>query len=660
MIGFNSYLTESLDVEKLKHLEHAEDHIIHGGHEGVKHAASTLEDVHNFLQGKKTTTKITQKYDGAPSVVFGRNPENGKFFVASKSAFNKDPKLNYSPKDIEANHGHAPGLVEKLKAALEHLPKIMPKEGGVYQGDLMYTKPDVTEKESSYSFTPNTITYEADKDSAHGRKIAASKLGIVVHTKYKGKKLDDMKADFNVNHGSFKQDPDVHTINPEIDQGQISNIESKKYKDHINKATQLYSSMDPDIFNTVDGHDVNIKTYINDTVRNDTKPTADGYHQFMKAKLQKEVDKLKSEAGKKKKQEQADTVLSHIKAHKKQLGDILQLHGHMQQAKDTLVGALSRNQEFKTTIGGKATKPEGFVATRGGRPSKLVDRADFSRSNFLTGAFRKNEEQEPPADSKPKNPVVFSFGRMNPPTTGHKVLVDRVHDLAKENNAKHSVVLSHSVDPEKNPLTAEQKLKHAKRFFPKTNLSVASKEEPSFLHHAQKLHKAGHDHLIMVAGSDRVDEYKKTLDKYNGEGEGKLFNFKKVDVVSAGQRDPDAEGDVGMSASKMRGHAITNKFGEFKKGIPSHIHPEHARELYNDVRKGMDIKIDANTPAISLGKYSKRQDIIGARARKEQERRARMKQSMVKRGVKEENLSIIMKKTALVETLLSSVRGKFH
>jgi hypothetical protein len=497
----------------------------------------------------------------------------------------------------------------------------MPKQGGVYQGDLMYTKPDVSEKENSYSFTPNTITYESDKNSAHGRKIAAAKMGIVVHTKYKGKKLQDMKADFNVDHNTFKQDPDVHTINPEVGEGKITGVESKKYQDHIGKATQLYSSMDTDIFNTVDGHDTNIKTYINDTVRNNTKTSADGFHKFMQTKLQKEIDKLKSEAGKKKKQEQADNILTHIKSHKKQLGDILQLHSHMQNAKDTLVGALSRNQEFKTTIGGKQAKPEGFVATKGGRPSKLVDRADFSRSNFLMGSFRKNAEPEPSADDKPKNPVVYSFGRMNPPTTGHKVLVDKVHEIAKENNAKHSVVLSHSVDPEKNPLTAEQKLKHAKRFFPKTNLSVASKEEPNFLIHAAKLHAAGHDHMIMVAGSDRVSDYKKTLDQYNGEGEGKLFNFKKIDVVSAGQRDPDAEGDVGMSASKMRGHAIDNKFGEFKKGIPSHVHPEHARELYNDVRKGMDIKIDSNTSAISLGKYAKRQDIIGMRARKEQERR---------------------------------------
>ena len=145
---------------------------------------------------------------------------------------------------------------------------------------------------------------------------------------------------------------------------------------------------------------------------------------------------------------------------------------------------------------------------------------------------------------------------------------------------------------------------------------------------------------------------RQTLEKYNGEGEGKLFNFKKIDVVSAGQRDPDAEGDVGMSASKMRGHAMANKFSEFKKGIPSHVHPEHAKELYNDVRKGMDIKIDANTPAISLGKYAKRNDPIGMRARKEQERRARAKKTV------REDYPFLQRKSMLVEKLISSLNAK--
>ena len=275
MKNLNTYITESLDVEKLKHLEHAEDHIIHGGHEGVAHAHDTLTDVFNELQGKKTGTKITQKYDGAPSIVFGIDPKTKKFFVASKSAFNKNPKLNFTPEDIEKNHGHAPGLVEKLKAALEHLPSVMPKHGGVYQGDLMYTSNDVTDNGDSYSFTPNTITYTTDKNSAQGRAVKNAKLGLVVHTQYKGKNLEDMKADFNVDQSGFKQDPNVHMINPEVGETSMTPMEKKKYEKHIESAEQLYAGMDPEVFDVLDGHDITLKTYINDLVRKGTWNNAD-------------------------------------------------------------------------------------------------------------------------------------------------------------------------------------------------------------------------------------------------------------------------------------------------------------------------------------------------------------------------------------------------
>ena len=186
--------------------------------------------------------------------------------------------------------------------------------------------------------------------------------------------------------------------------------------------------------------------------------------------------------------------------------------------------------------------------------------------------------------------AVMAFGRMNPPTTGHAKLVDKVKEVAADNNASHHVVLSHSQDPSKNPLSAKDKLKHAKRFFPKTNLFTSDSEHPTFLHHAAKLHQQGVTHLHMVAGSDRTDEYKKKLAQYNGKHKGALFNFKKITVHSAGERDPDAEGAEGMSASKMRGHASTGNFREFKKGIPSHVQPHHAKELFNDVRKHMGIK----------------------------------------------------------------------
>ena len=190
---------------------------------------------------------------------------------------------------------------------------------------------------------------------------------------------------------------------------------------------------------------------------------------------------------------------------------------------------------------------------------------------------------------------VMAFGRMSPPTTGHEVLVNKVKDVAKSVGGSHSVVLSHTQDKNKNPLSSDDKLKHAKRFFPKTNISVSDKEHPNFLTQAAKLHKQGVTHLHMVAGSDRTEEYHKLLHKYNGTHEGALFNFKHIKVHSAGERDPDAEGTAGMSASKMRSHASSGNFKDFRKGIPAHVPEHHAKEMFSDVRKGMQIKEESES-----------------------------------------------------------------
>ena len=196
-------------------------------------------------------------------------------------------------------------------------------------------------------------------------------------------------------------------------------------------------------------------------------------------------------------------------------------------------------------------------------------------------------------EEQKENHAVLAFGRMNPPTTGHAKLVNKVKDIAGAVGGSHHIVLSHSQDAAKNPLTAEQKVKHAKRYFTDTNISTSSKEHPNFLSQASKLHKAGVTHLHMVAGSDRTDEYHKTLHKYNGvKGTHGYFKFKDIKVHSAGERDPDAEGVEGMSASKMREHASKGNFKEFKKGVPGHVAHEHAKDLFNDVRKGMNIKED--------------------------------------------------------------------
>ena len=194
-------------------------------------------------------------------------------------------------------------------------------------------------------------------------------------------------------------------------------------------------------------------------------------------------------------------------------------------------------------------------------------------------------------EEQKENHAVLAFGRMNPPTTGHAKLVDKVKEIAKDVGGSHHIVLSHSQDPNKNPLSPEQKVKYAKIYFPNTNISTSDKEHPNFLSQASKLHKAGVTHLHMVAGSDRTGEYKKILHKYNGvRGSHGYYNFKNITIHSAGERDPDSEGVEGMSGSKMREQAAKGNFKEFKKGVPSHVSVKDSKDLYNSVRKGMGIK----------------------------------------------------------------------
>lgn len=189
---------------------------------------------------------------------------------------------------------------------------------------------------------------------------------------------------------------------------------------------------------------------------------------------------------------------------------------------------------------------------------------------------------------------VLTFGRMNPPTAGHAKLVHKVHEVAQEHHADHHVVLSHTQDAEKNPLSKADKLKHAKHAFPGTHVTASSPKHPTIFHHAAQLHKAGTKHLHVVVGSDRVKEFHDSLHKYNGhfDKEGHGYKFKSITVHSAGHRDPDAKGVEGMSASKMREHAKSGNFHEFKKGVAPTVSHAHAKELYHDVRKGQTVNED--------------------------------------------------------------------
>jgi hypothetical protein len=180
---------------------------------------------------------------------------------------------------------------------------------------------------------------------------------------------------------------------------------------------------------------------------------------------------------------------------------------------------------------------------------------------------------------------VMTFMRANPPTIGHERVVNHVMDLAKNFDAGHSIVLSHSFDGDKNPLTAEQKLRHAKLAFPGSNVSTSSPESPSLLYHASDLHKKGVKNLHLVVGQDRVDQFQQLLSKYNGqEGTHGYFNFDNISVHSAGGRDPDAEGIEGVSGTSQRKHARSGNFENFRAGAPSRMSDEQAASLMNDIR----------------------------------------------------------------------------
>ena len=395
MIHFSYFfLTEAAgSEEKLKHLEHAEDHVINAGFDGFAHAFHNLEDVKDQIQGKKNKTKITTKYDGSPSVVFGHNPDNGQFFVASKSAFNKNPKLNYTFEDIEENHGHAPGLVSKLKSALEHLPKVTPKTG-IYQGDIMHSggiksennpHGDVMEEGGKYHFKPNTITYSTPKGSEEGKKIAKSKFGIAVHTAYTGNKFSDMKAEFGADLSHFGKHPDVHLINVS-DDAQHANMsvnQQHTYQHHLDQAVDEYKKFDKKHYGVMEGHQDHLKTYINKTVRENTKPSVEGYREHLQQHHLKQIAGVKTAKSVGAKTEKMNEALAHVDKHKDKFASILNMHHHLQAAKDQLVHALSAKPKFEHTINGQKVKPEGYVVIRNNRPTKLVDRSEFSRANFL-------------------------------------------------------------------------------------------------------------------------------------------------------------------------------------------------------------------------------------------------------------------------------------
>ena len=179
--------------------------------------------------------------------------------------------------------------------------------------------------------------------------------------------------------------------------------------------------------------------------------------------------------------------------------------------------------------------------------------------------------------------IVAAFGRFNVPTIGHGLLAKKVVDTAKSVKADHIVYASRTQDAKKNPLDVDTKVKYLKKMFPGINFKAANEDVRTFIEMAAKLSEEGYKNLVMIAGSDRIEEYQKLLDKYNG----KDFKFNSIKVVSAGERDPDADGAAGMSGTKMREAAIKGDFKAFRSGIPKTLSDKETKELMEKVRKIM-------------------------------------------------------------------------
>ena len=407
------------------HLEHAEDALFDEGHEGGRSAAHYIHSLANGLRGKHGADfKVTTKYDGAPAVIFGVHPVTGKFFVGTKSVFAKTPKINYSLKDIEKNHGDSPGLVAKLQAAFTHLRKLNVPHGEVYQGDMMYTPDDLKsesiEGKEHLTFTPNTLTYAVPHGSDDAKGIAASKMGIIVHTGYRNFGQKGMSTEFSPDLTHIEQHPHVWMKDAQLSRGdgekQLSAQDHKKIVEHL-KAAHKHLDDSKEFLNGVAGHGTFrplMKMFVNDMVkRGIEKPTHQHVTDFITARHNAEADKLKTQAGKDRVHARRTELLTHLLQNRQHLDNMLSAHHNIAAAKHVLIGGLKKTKGIATyartqkedpntkqvTDHLESVAPEGFVMidTGTGKALKAVNRSEFSRMNFergKMGQMKKQKQQE--------------------------------------------------------------------------------------------------------------------------------------------------------------------------------------------------------------------------------------------------------------------------
>tara|TARA_E500000178_G_C16991351_1_gene740958 strand:+ start:639 stop:1865 length:1227 start_codon:yes stop_codon:yes gene_type:complete len=398
MKGFTSFLAEA----KNTHMEHIEDNILNGGVNGARESLNFLRSIRDMLAGSSTSSvNISVKWDGAPAIFCGTDPSDGKFFVAKKGIFNKNPKVY---KSIEEVHADTSGdLANKLATAFTLLQNANIKD--VIQGDFLFSKADISSRrfeDGKYlTFHPNTIVYAIPYSSPLVNEVMSSQIGIVWHTRYKGKNFENMNAEFGVKIADDVKAQGVWSVDALYQDTSGSATMTKKETDQVTKilsdAGKVFQKLNPSTLNGISENDellMRMKTFLNTKVRAGKKITnvrktvdemIDYFHNFFKG----ETDKRKSEKGKDAVNLRKQDVMRFFsKTNKSQLSNILTLMNHFVDAKLMLIKQMNKTAQLKTFLstedGFKVTGQEGYVAIDklGKNAVKLVDRMEFSKANF--------------------------------------------------------------------------------------------------------------------------------------------------------------------------------------------------------------------------------------------------------------------------------------
>ena len=392
---------EVLNEFKRTHLEHIEDIILTNGYQGGQAVIDYYRGLLVTLQGTSAeSVKVSVKWDGAPAVVCGTNPDNGRWFVGTKSVFAQTPKINYTKSDIARNHG-TDDLGQKLLKCLVHIKKLNIQ--GVVQGDLLFTEDDLTRKpingKQHITFTPNTITYAVEEGTDIAKQIETAKVGIIFHTTYSGDSLADMDAQAGADVQSFNKSPNVFFDNASYKDvsgsAKFTKEETAKFMQQIDTLEKLLASVPRNLSDMFRGNQDFVpffQMYINDQVKQGRLPTnanqfVAGFQKFYQDRMEKQIAGLKAQKALALRQEKIKNMPVFLNRLKRPLQAMLNFYRQTQAMKISILQKMNQAMQIgsfsQTDNGLEVTEPEGFVAVdKQGGAVKLVDRLGFSRRNL--------------------------------------------------------------------------------------------------------------------------------------------------------------------------------------------------------------------------------------------------------------------------------------